>query len=574
MRPFFRTGAGMTLHNAKGLLSALLLLAAACTDQPTAPRPRSLATLSLSVNERTDIFLRPASYDSVPVLSGVGVVFRGTDYVQDVFGTGQVFHFVAVAPGRAVVLFRYADGTPALKDTINVHTANTALRVLETLSLTVGQRADITPADTFEYDSLPGVSSSAVAFLAMERLTFYNPEGPGVPKQLFHFVAIAAGQTVVTLRYADGSAAVQDTFDVQAAAPHGTFAQISTGFFLTTCAVTTRGAGYCWGGERASANDSSGDAATFFYNTPVAMTGGLTLATLSVGGDHTCGVTVAGAAYCWPIDINPNVGPSWVPVAVPGGLTFKSVSAGVYHTCGLAPSGAAYCWGNNGAGQLGNGSVGSFDSVPVVVSGGLTFAAVGAGYQYTCGLTTSGAAYCWGDNDYGELGNGNTTFSPVPVPVSGGLSFVALSTGYFHACGLTQGGAAYCWGGNFAGELGNGTTQQSTTPVAVSGGLRFASISAGQWTTCGVTTGGTAYCWGSNGYGQIGNAAGAFTGTPNPTPVPVSGGLTFASVSPGYLHTCGVTTQGAAYCWGDNSEGELGDGSTTIHSTPVPVFGP
>ena len=460
-------------------------------------------------------------------------------------------------------------------------------RYLQTLSLSVGQRVDITPTRQSEYDSVPAMSSAAVAFLGMYRTALYNPEGPPVQVQLYHFVAMAIGQTVVTLRYTDGTPAVRDTINVQPAVPHGAFAQVSTGFFLNTCAVATDGTGYCWGFPATGSADSAGDQVKLIHNIPTPVLGGLSFvaisggafATFPGGAYHTCGLTADGAAYCWGANVNGELGngdttASTTPVAVAGGLTFKAVSAGVYHTCGLTTTGAIYCWGNNHDGELGNGTTSYVNSSPIRISGDSSFIAVGAGYEHSCGLTTSGAAYCWGYNAHGELGTGDSTTSTVPVPVTGGVSFAALSVGYFHACGLTHDGAAYSWGGNFEGELGNGTTQQSTTPVAVSGGLTFASISAGQWATCGVTPGGAAYCWGFNGFGQLGNAAASLTLAPNRTPLPVSGGLAFATVSTGYYHTCGVTTQGAAYCWGDDSEGELGDGSTMVHPTPVPVFGP
>src|SRR5207302_1027794 len=180
------------------------------------------------------------------------------------------------------------------------------------------------------------------------------------------------------------------------------------------------------------------------------------------------------------------------------------------------------------------------------VTTGLTFAQVSAREYYACGVTTAGAAYCWGYNGNGELGNGTTTNSPTPVAVAGGLSFAAVSAGLFHSCGVTTAGAAYCWGDNLNGQLGNGTTTTSLTPVAVTGGLTFAAVSAGFYHTCGVTTAGAAYCWGANAQGQLGNGS----NTDSATPVAVSGGLTFTQVSGGRFSACGVTTAGAGYCWG------------------------
>src|SRR5207249_149557 len=168
------------------------------------------------------------------------------------------------------------------------------------------------------------------------------------------------------------------------------------------------------------------------------------------------------------------------PVAVSGGLTFTAVSTSDYHTCGVTTSGAAYCWGWNNSGGLGDGTSGTDRLTPVAVSGGLTFAAVSAGVINACGVTTSGAAYCWGYNGSGVLGSGTTTSSATPVAVSGGLTLAAVSVGgsspyqESHTCGVTPSGAAYCWGYNRYGQLGDGTGgTYRLTPVAVSGGLTF-----------------------------------------------------------------------------------------------------
>ena len=281
-------------------------------------------------------------------------------------------------------------------------------------------------------------------------------------------------------------------------------------------------------------------------------------------------VSTAGTGYTFTATASGLSGATSAPFNVIAAVSFASVSAGGDHTCGVTTGGAGYCWGDNSEGELGTGPI-SNSPTPVVVSGGRTFVAVSAGSDFSCGVTTGGAGYCWAANDHGQLGNGSTTNSITPVPVSGGLSFASVSTGHFvalaYSCAVTPGGAAYCWGDNTFGQLGNGSGTSTSTPVAVAGGLTFAAVSAGGEHTCGVTTGGAAYCWGDNTLAQLGNGSGTSSSS---TPVAVAGGLTFAAVSAGAAYGCGVTTGGAAYCWGT---GPLGDGSSTRSSTPVAVAG-
>jgi alpha-tubulin suppressor-like RCC1 family protein len=297
--------------------------------------------------------------------------------------------------------------------------------------------------------------------------------------------------------------------------------------------------------------------------------------TVSAGGSHTCRVMADGAAYCWGFNGNAQLGEgttahssSPVPIRVAGGVRFAAVSAGYFHTCGIAAAGAAYCWGSNYEGQLGNGTrFGELSPAPVL--GRAPFASVSAGLRHTCGVTAEGAAYCWGENEGGQLGDGTSRNRTRPVPVAGNVSFVAVSAGGGHTCGVTAAGAAYCWGYNGQGQLGDGTTIGRTSPVPVASGVPFAAVSAGDVHTCGVTATGAAYCWGDNRYGELGDG----TTTNRSTPVPVAGGLNFTAVSAGNGYACGVASRDAAYCWGSNDGGQLGDGTTTNRSSPVRVAG-
>ena len=343
------------------------------------------------------------------------------------------------------------------------------------------------------------------------------------------------------------------------------FSVVSAGYFHT-CGVTTGGATYCWGDNTTF---QLGIGSPSVSAVPVQVAGGFTLASVVAGRDHTCGVNASGVAYCWGSNGQGRLGrattggTSTTPAPVSGNITFATTSAAYAHTCGVSTTGEGYCWGDNTAGALGNGSV-TAATVPGAIAGGLSYASISPGRYFTCGRTTAGAGYCWGDNTDGELGDGTQTRRLSPVAVSGGYNFASVSAGGFHACGLTTAGAAYCWGLNAFGQLGDGTLVSSTLPKAVSGSLAFASISAGNRHTCAVTAAGVAYCWGDNSGGALG------TGTTNTSlvPIAVSGGLSFGSISAGRFHTCGVTTAGTGYCWGGSY---LGDGSTSGSLVPVPI---
>lgn len=372
------------------------------------------------------------------------------------------------------------------------------------------------------------------------------------------------------------------------------------------CGVTTNNVGYCWGsngsGELGIGPDPGPELCFEVApcsTTPVAVIGGLAFREVSGEGRfHSCGVTTANVAFCWGTNSFGQLGngtefASQSPHQVAGGLAFRQVSAGILHTCGVTTSDVAYCWGHNQAGELGDGTTNG-SLVPVRVARGLAFRQVSAGEQLTCGVTTDDLAYCWGANSSGQLGIGteegpascftgdnSETCSTKPVRVRRGLAFSQVSAGLNHACGVTTENVAYCWGGNSAGQLGHRTSTGpelcfdtapcSTRPIRVAGGLAFGGVDVGVFHTCGVTTSGAAYCWGASGALGVGGQTELERcfGVPCSTrPLAVLGGFTFLGVRAGAQSSCGVTSGNVAYCWGDNSFGQLGDGTTQRRLRP------
>ncbi len=307
---------------------------------------------------------------------------------------------------------------------------------------------------------------------------------------------------------------------------------------------------------------------------------------VSAGYSHTCGITLDNLAYCWGYNFFGAVGDGsqtgrLKPVRVATTLRFQSISAGTDYTCGVTLSYKAYCWGDGTYGTLGDGTTTDVRLTPVRAGSALHFRQVVAGNQSTCGVTTEYRAYCWGTNLYGVIGDGTQLQRLSPVPVAGGLRFQQVTVALGHACGITLQNIAYCWGNNSFGTLGSGPPQdKKLTPVRVAGGLRFRQVTAGFDHTCGVTTDSRAYCWGFNNFGEIGDGTSLNTRL---TPLRVAGGLLFHGVGAlGHFHTCGRTLDNKVYCWGTNADGLLGIGTTTgpetgplgpFSSRPVAVIG-
>lgn len=349
---------------------------------------------------------------------------------------------------------------------------------------------------------------------------------------------------------------------------HASWSSVSGGN-LFSCGITTSHQGYCWGtggwGEVNGAYPAE--------QAPTRLGGPATYDAISTGYMNACGL-VAGAPWCWgrgPFA----AGTIGAPVAIAGAAGFMSIAVGMTHACALKVAGEAWCWGEDWAGQLGNGPGEVTSAVAVPVSGGHLFTSLAAGTNHTCAIDLDASAWCWGQNASGKLGNGTLVAcspgaspycSTIPVQVLGGHHFSSIAAGQEHSCALDADGAAWCWGSDDQGALGNAAEHaDAAVPVAVDGGLHFTAITAGDSFTCALALDGQAWCWGSDNNGRLGTNG----GPARQTPVAVLTTQRFVSLDAGGAHVCAVTAAGESWCWGSNDWNELGTGR--LDNSPIPV---
>lgn len=343
-----------------------------------------------------------------------------------------------------------------------------------------------------------------------------------------------------------------------------------------TCALMDDGSVQCWGHNNLG---QLGDGTTMDRHQPV-VTEPAYIAAISAGGYHTCALWISGQVVCWGNNTFGELGNgtaggySTTPDPVPGiSEGAVAISAGYNHTCALR-DGRPLCWGRNADGQLGTGNNTDY-SAPIGIQIDTDVRSIAAGAYHTCVLTTHGAVRCFGDNADGELGNGGSASSNLPVPVFGlDHGVVTLASGGYHTCILDRDHVQKCWGEGSRGQLGNGDYQDAVVPVVVSGLARPSyGIAVGNQHTCARDRLGALSCWGHASSGQLGMGQVGAAAIARPKPVVDFTALDVVSLSSGGgNHTCVATTTGKVLCWGQNNDGQLGDGTTADH--PQPREGP
>jgi prepilin-type N-terminal cleavage/methylation domain-containing protein len=367
----------------------------------------------------------------------------------------------------------------------------------------------------------------------------------------------------------------------------------------TACALGVNSQVYCWGFGNSGLN---GDGLNTYSGIPVKTTPltGQTFVSIDLRFGRACGITSIGKAYCWGYNGNGVIGnnstsnalsPSAVDMTgVLSGKTVESIHIGRSHTCAVASDNQAYCWGRNNYRQLGNNTTSANSLVPSAVYkdgvlSGKTIKNMYLNDDHTCVVASDDLAYCWGYNNNGQLGNNSTTNSQVPVAVDmsgvlAGKTIKSMSLGYEYTCAIASDDRIYCWGDNYYRQLGNGNTTDSSVPVAVDwtgvlSGKTVKSYSNIGDPGCAIASDDRVYCWGDNSDGQLGN--GNTTDSSVPVAVDWTGvlsGKTARTFKNGPAGTaCIIASDDRLYCWGNNEYGMLGNNTLNVspYQSEVPV---
>jgi alpha-tubulin suppressor-like RCC1 family protein len=342
------------------------------------------------------------------------------------------------------------------------------------------------------------------------------------------------------------------------------------------------GVAWAWG---SNSDGQLGDGVFADSSTPVPVRlPSLTLVTAIAGGEfNSLALTSSGQVLAWGSNHDGELGNgtlvarSNTPVAVsqPSGTSVTAIAGGGFHDLARTSTGQVLAWGLNTSGQLGNGTTTIQSNLPVAVSlpSGTTVTTVAAGRFFSLALTSTGQVLGWGQNSGGELGNGTTTQSYIPVAASlpSGTTVTAIAGGSNHSLAVTSTGQMLAWGNNFTGQLGNGTTTGSNTPVAVSlpSGTTVTAVAGGASHSLALTSSGQVLAWGNNFSGQLGN--GTTTNSTTPVPVSLPSGTTVTAIAAGLGHSLALTSTGEVLAWGDNTKGELGNSTGNRSTTPVAV---
>ncbi len=384
--------------------------------------------------------------------------------------------------------------------------------------------------------------------------------------------------------------AIVDTTPIKTA-PLATAQHRIAGGVNSRCAIKTDGILYCWGSDlEGQLGNGSGITADQEAPYPITNSTGAQSWVMVSGGrlisggrGHYCGIKTDGTAWCWGFGTSGQLGAgnnssSTVPVQVtsimPSTTPWSTIDAAASHSCGIKADGTLWCWGKGSEGQLGNNGTGN-SNTPVQIASTIGWKSISLGSDDTCGIKVDGTLWCWGLYLNGRLGLGSSIAANQTTPQQVGTStdWTSVSAGANHTCAIKTDGSAWCWGLRNNGRLGIGSiTGTSYTPEMVRDPGPWAVISASYnaSSTCGIKMDGSAWCWGMDSNGQLGN--GSTITADQWIPYPVSGGGTWKAINAGNA-ACGIKADDSMWCWGDDTNGKLGNGSTitAAQHAPYPV---